>query len=468
MTGRPIGWRWAAVLIPGVLLYFLPAPGLSGPQRHLLAVFVATIVSLAAQPVPMAVSVVVAMTTLALTGTLPGGQVLTGFSNPTVWLIFTAFLFARGVTGTGLGMRVAYLFIRRFGRSALTLAYSVTGANLVMAPFVPSDTARGGGIIFPIVRSLAQVFGSEPGPTANRLGSFLILTAFHANYAVSAMFLTAMASNALIAEFARKVAHVELTWGSWALAASLPGLLTLVLAPYVIYRLHPPEVRDTQAARAHAAEELAQMGPMSGRELRLSLIFLAVMAGWVTSPWHGVSNTIVALAGISAILLCRVLTWDELLAEGRAWDALIWFGPLIMMADALNESGVIRILSSALFRGMRGWPWPLAAFALAVAYLYIHYAFASMTAQVMALYSSFLAAGVAAGAPPLAMSLALAFLSSLNAAMTHYGTGSAPVFFGAGYVGQGTWWRLGLLLSLMHVAIWLGIGPLWWKALGMW
>jgi len=468
MTRRSIGLRWAAVLIPGVLLYFLPLPGLSAPQRHLLAVFAATIVSLAAQPVPMAVSVVVAMTTLALTGTLPGAQVLTGFSNATVWLIFTAFLFARAVMVTGLGRRVAYLFIQRFGRSALTLGYSMAGANLVLAPFVPSDTARGGGIIFPITRSLAQVFGSEPGPTANRLGTFLILSAFHTNYTVSAMFLTGMAANAMIAEFARKIAHVDLTWGNWALAALLPGFLTLALAPYVIYRLHPPEVRDTQAARAHAAEELAQMGPMSRRETTLSLIFLAVMGGWVTSPWHGVNNTIVALAGISAILLCRVVTWDELLSEGRAWDALIWFGPMVMMSEALTESGVIRILSSVLFHGMRGWSWPMAAVALAVAYLYLHYAFASLTAHVMALYPSFLAAGVAAGAPPLAMALVLAFFSSLDAAMTHYGTGSAPVFFGAGYVAQGTWWRIGGLLSLMNLVIWLGIGPLWWKALGMW
>jgi len=344
----------------------------------------------------------------------------------------------------------------------------VTGANLVVAPFVPSDTARGGGIIFPITRSLAQVFGSEPGPTADRLGSFLMLSAFHANYTVSAMFLTAMASNALIADFARKIAHVELTWGNWALAASIPGLLTLALAPCIIYRLYPPGVRDTQAARAHAAGELALMGRMSRREISLSLIFVGVMAGWVTSPWHGINNTFVALGGISAILLCRVLEWDELLAEGRAWDALIWFGPLVMMADALNESGVIRVLSSGLFHGMRGWSWPLAALTLAVAYLYLHYIFASMTAHVMAFYASFLAAGLAAGAPPLLISLVLAFFSSLDAAMTHYGTGSAPVFFGAGYVSQGRWWRVGLLVSLMNLAIWLGIGPLWWKALGMW
>ena len=191
--------RWAAVLIPGAILYFAPIPAFNITQRHLLAIFVATVVSLIAQPVPMGVSVLVSMTLLALTRTLSPVAVLAGFSNVVVWLIFTAFLFARAVTFTGFGLRVAYLFVRQFGRSPLTLGYSIAASGLVLSPFVPSDTARGGGIVYPITRSLAQAFGSEPGATAGRLGTFLILVAFHTNYTASAMFLTSMAANPLIA-----------------------------------------------------------------------------------------------------------------------------------------------------------------------------------------------------------------------------------------------------------------------------
>ena len=154
------------VLIPGLLLYFFPLPGLNTMQSHLLGVFLATIIALVAQPVPMGVSVVVAMTLLALTRTFPPAKALSGFSNVTVWLIFTAFLFARAVTATGFGTRVGYLFIRRFARTPLSLGYSIAAADVVLAPFIPSDTARGGGIIFPVVRSVAADFGSEPGPTA--------------------------------------------------------------------------------------------------------------------------------------------------------------------------------------------------------------------------------------------------------------------------------------------------------------
>jgi DASS family divalent anion:Na+ symporter len=461
-------WRWAAVLAPGLLLYLLPLPALNVVQRHLLAIFVATIVALVAQPLPMGASVVISMTLLALTGTLTPAKVLSGFSNITVWLIFLAFLFGRAFTVTGLGKRVGYLFVRRFARSPLSLGYSLAAADLVLAPFIPSDTARGGSVIFPVTRSVAAALGSEPGPTAKLAGSYLILASFHTCYTASAMFLTSMAANPLIAEFAMRVGHVELTWGRWFLGSSVPGFLTLIAVPWLLCRIVKPQIHDMAPARAHAHVELEKMGPVSREEKWLAVILSAMMAGWVTAPWHGVSNTFVAFSGLAAILLARVLSWDDLLDERRAWDALIWFAPLLMMSDALNDTGVIKLLSAKLFSLMAGWPWMLALLALAVSYFYLHYTFASLTAQSTALYAAFLAAGLAAGVPPLLAALPLAYFSSLNAALTHYGTGSAPVFFGAGYLRQSEWWRVGFLISLADMVIWLGVGIGWWKLIGFW
>jgi divalent anion:Na+ symporter, DASS family len=464
----PALWRYAVVLVPGILFYWLPVPGLNEIQRHLLAIFLSTIVALVVQPLPMGVSVLMAMVALALTRTLTYAKVLSGFSNQNVWLIFTAFLFARAVTATGFGQRVAYYFVRAFGHNSLTLGYAIAASNVALAPFIPSDTGRGGGIIFPITRSLAQAFQSEPGPTSRRLGSYLMLVGFQSTCASSAMFLTSMAANPMIAEFARKIGHVELTWTTWAAGAAVPGLLTMLLMPLLIYRLHPPEIKDTESARTLARTELARMGRMQRQERWLVAILLCVMAGWVGSPWHGIPNAFVAMSGVCAILVARVLTWAELLAEHRAWDALVWFAPLLMMADQLNETGVISVVSGGIFRHMGGWSWPAALFALVVAYLYVHYSFASMTAQATALYPGFLAAAVLAGAPPLLSAACLGYFSSLDACLTHYGTGSAPVFFGAGYVPQGTWWKLGFLLSVLHLFLWVGVGSLWWKLLGWW
>ena len=461
-------WRWAVVLGPGVLLYFFALPGMSTAQERLFAIFDATIIALVAQPVPMGVSVLLAMTLLALTGTLTPLRVLSGFGNVTVWMVFTAFLFSRAVTQTGFGTRVGYRFIERFGRTPLRLGYSLAAADLVLAPFIPSDTARGGGVIFPITRSVAGAFGSEPGPTAGKIGSFLMLVSFHTTYAASAMFLTGMAANPLIAEFALKIGHVELTWGRWLAGSIVPGLLTLGIVPWLLLRLARPEIQHTEEARTMARQELARRGPMERGEKWLVGIMLGVMAGWVTAPWHGVSNTFVALSGLCALLLARVIAWEDLLDEHRAWDALIWFAPLVMMSDAMNEMGAIRVLSGGLFAAIHGWAWPLALAVLVTAYCYVHYGFASLTGHVTALYPAFLAATLAAGAPPMMAALALAYFSNLNAAMTHYGTGSAPVFFGAGYVRQVDWWRYGFLISLVNLVIWLGIGPMWWKLVGIW
>ena len=460
--------RWLVVLAPGLALYLAPLPGLDAGQRHLLALFAATIVALVVRPVPMGVSVLVTMTLLSLTGTLPLTTVLSGFGNGTAWLVFCAFLFARAVMTTGIGVRIAYFFIGRFGRTSLTLGYSVAISNLVLAPFVPSDTARGGGIIAPIIRSLAQALGSEPGPTGNRIGAYLTLVGFHCTYAASAMFLTGMAANPLIAEFAHKLAGVDLTWGRWALAALVPGLCTFAIVPWLLHQLNPPDLQDTEHARAHAREKLQRMGPMRTAEKKFVVVMFAVIAGWITSPWHGAANSTVALAGVCALLLAEVVTWNELLSDTKAWDALIWFAPLLMMADQLNERGVIGIISGAMFQHLHGWPWAVSIAVLPVSYLYAHYGFASMTAHVSALYPSFLGAALAAGVPAPVAVWPLAFCSNLNAGLTHYGTGSAPVFFGPGYVSQQTWWTLGFIVSAVNLAIWLGIGLVWWRLIGLW
>ena len=460
--------RWTAVLATGALLYFLPLPGLTAPQRQLLAIFIATILALVVRPAPMGVSVLIAMTLLALTGTIPANRVLLGFSNQTVWLIFSAYLFARAISSTGLGMRVAYTLIRRFATTPLRLGYAVVSAGMLVAPFVPSDTARGGGVVFPVTRSLALAFASEPGPTARKIGSFLMLTGFHGNYLASAVFLTSMVATPLIAQFVMKIANVEITWLGWLAGSCVPALFSLAAVPYFIHKWHRPEIQDTAPARVMAADRLQEMGPMSAGERGMVVILFAVMFGWVTSPWHGIANAFVALTGICAQLLTGLLRWDELLSETKAWDVLLWFAPLIMMADELNSGGVVKVVSEALFTHLHGLSWIVALLILTLIYFYTHYVFASLTAHTTALFPAFFAAAIATGAPPLLAALPLAYFSNLNAGITHYGTGSAPVFFGAGYVSELEWWRIGFLVSLVNVTIWLGVGGLWWKAIGLW
>jgi DASS family divalent anion:Na+ symporter len=148
---------------------------------------------------------------------------LKGYSDPLVWLVLCAFFISRGVMKTGLGERIAYHFIRAIGQRSIGLVYALVGTDTLLATIIPSNSARAGGVIFPIARSLAQAYDSHPGPTARRLGAYLMVAVYHCDVIACAMFLTGQASNVLIARFAKEVSGVELTFTSWAAAMIVPG-----------------------------------------------------------------------------------------------------------------------------------------------------------------------------------------------------------------------------------------------------
>ena len=465
-TQRPL--RAAIVLVAGALVWFLPPPeGVTIAAWHLLAIFMATILGLVLQPLPMGAVVLMGLTATVFTGTLTINEALGGFQNRTVWLIVSAFLFARCLTKTGLGRRLAFVFIRAFGHKTLGLAYALGLTDLVLSPGIPSGTARTGGVMFPIVKSLASAYGSEPGPTAGKIGAFLMHSAYQIHSVTCAMFLTAMVANPLMMELAAEVAGVEISWFDWAKASIVPGILSFFGLPYLIFVMVKPEIRETPEAARLAHEELRRMGPMGPEERSLIVVFGLVFLFWITGQWTGLHATAVAFMGLSILLILDVIQWEDVVSERSGWDALVWFGGLVGMATMLGELGLPAWFSTFVGGYMEEWNWLPVMAILALVYLYAHYFFASLTAHATALYAPFLATAVAAGAPPVLAALIFAFLTSLCASLTHYAGGPSPLYWGAGYIDIKEWWAVGFAASLMFIGIWLGIGSAWWRMLGL-
>jgi DASS family divalent anion:Na+ symporter len=459
--------RMLLVLISGAALWLAPRPPAIPPQGwHLLAIFCATILGMILQVMDSGAVVLLGLVAAMLTGAMSVAAVLGGFSNPIVWLIVSAFLFSQAVTATGLGRRLAYVFIRAFGRRTLALGYALVASELVIAPAVPANTARAGGIFFPVVTSIARVCGSLPHQSP-RLGGFLMLNQFHATIILSAMFLTSTTTNPLAAGLAEKTSGLAISWGMWAGAALLPGVISLGLVPWILYRLHPPESVDSPEAPAEAQRQLRELGPMKRPEIALAAVVGCCLLLWITTPLHHLDPTAVAFLGLGAMLLGNALSWQDMIKTSGAWDAMLWFGGLISMADWLGRLGVTPWFAHSVASRVHG-PWFWILLILSLVYFYSHYAFASMTAHVTAMYAPFLGVAVAAGAPALLAALVLGFFSTLNAAMTHYSTGPAPIYFGAGYVDQAVWWKLGFLVSVANILVWLGCGLPYWKAIGIW
>ncbi|KAG5566274.1 hypothetical protein RHGRI_002018 [Rhododendron griersonianum] len=474
----PQPWQGASMtpllasLATGVILWFIPPPaGVTKIAWQLLSIFLATIVGIITQPLPLGAVALLGLGAAVLTKTLPFAAAFSAFGDPIPWLIALAFFFARGFIKTGLGNRVAYQFVSLFGSSSLGLGYSLVFSEALLSPAIPSVSARAGGIFLPLVKSLCVACGSNVGDgTEHKLGSWLMLTCFQTSVISSSMFLTAMAANPLSANLAFSAIGQTIGWMDWAKAAIVPGLVSLILVPLILYVIYPPSVKSSPDAPKLAREKLKSMGPMSRNEIIMAATLVLTVGLWVFGGVLNVDAVTAAILGLSVLLITGVVTWKECLAESVAWDTLTWFAALIAMAGYLNKYGLISWFSQTVvkFVGGLGLSWQLSFGILVLLYFYSHYFFASGAAHIGAMFTAFLSVASALGTPPYLGAMVLAFLSNLMGGLTHYGIGSAPVFYGANYVPLAKWWGYGFLISIVNLIIWLGVGGVWWKFLGLW
>ena len=458
----------ALVAVYAVVVLLVPRPeGVTPDGWHRTGIFIATIAGLLIQPMAGAALILISLTLLVLVGGLPASRVLAGFASPAVWLVFVAMMMSRALRDSGLSRRIALIFIRLFGQTSLGVSYALAATDVTLASGV-SITARSGGIILPIARSLAELYDSRPGPTANRLGRFLMMALYQGSAVSCAMFLTGQASNVLVAGFAAKLAGVTVTWSSWFIAGLVPGLVSSLVVPLVVMKVLPPEVIRTPAAPQFAREQLREMGGMGRHEAVSLAVFTLVCLLWMTTAWHGVEVAVVAMAGLAVLLVTDVLPWETALREQPAWDIFVWYGGLLTLGEVLNETGSTAVFAQWVGGAFSGQSWMVVLLLTIGVYFYAHYAFASVTAHALAMFQPFVVMLIGLGTPPLLAVYSLACMANLTAGLTHYGTTTAPMVLAQGYVTLRDWWTVGFVVSLANIAIWLTVGFGWWKLLGFW
>ncbi len=464
-----------------VLIALLPAPeGLAPYAWYYFALFAGVIVALMVEPLPGGAVGLIGVTTAAVLAPYvlfapaelakPGFKVasaalawaLSGFSNATVWLIFGAFMFALGYETTGLGRRIALMLVKAMGRRTLTLGYAVVFADALLAPFTPSNTARSGGTIYPVIRNLPALYDSRPNdPSARRIGSYLMWVAIATTCVTSSMFLTALAPNLLALELVKKTAGIDITWAQWFTAFAPVGLLLLLAVPLLTYLLYPPGVRQGDEVPRWAAEDLRKMGGPSARELTLLALVLIALALWIFGG-EFINPTTAALLVIVFMLMTRVVSWDDMMANKAAWNTLAWFATLVALAEGLSRVGFVKWFAGAVASGMAGHsPW-LAMVLLVLIFYFSHYLFASVTAHVTAMLPVMLAVGATIPGLDMAQfSLLLCLTLGIMGMLTPYATGPSPVYYGSGYLPARDYWVLGAVFGVIFIVVFLLVGMPW-------
>ena len=371
-----------------------------------------------------------------------------------------------GFVTSGLGKRIAYKMLSLFGGSSLGIAYSLGISDLIMAPAMPSVTARSGGIIFPITRSINDVLGSAPGVTGKRIGDFLTMVCFQFTPITGAIFLTGMAANPLVASLAKSSLGMEITWGGWFISAVVPAMVCFCLMPLLVYKLLDPELKRTPEAKAMGKQALGELGSMSSNEKKVAFGFVLALVGWGTSLITGLSATSVGLGLAAYLFASGAVSWKSLLNDHAAWDTVIWFSVIISLATGLADLGFIKWMTIKLGSGIQGFGAMESFIVLGILYIYVHYLFATATGHVAALYAPFAATAIAAGAPPMMVAICFGIFSNLMWGNTEYGGGPGPIYFAQGYFERPRFYKINLCVVTANVIIIFAVGMLWWKLLG--
>jgi len=458
-------WRILAPLALGGIVLLFPVPqGLTIAAWRFLALFVAVVAALVFEPLPGAVVGLTGITVAVVTGIVdhrPGEAIrwaLAGFSDGTVWLIFLAFMLALGYEKTGLGRRLALSIVKALGRKTIGLGYATALADLALAPFTPSNTARSAGTIYPVIRQLPGLYGSEPGESARKLGSYVMWNAFAGMCVSSSLFMTGMAPNILAVGMITRAAGFTITWTEWFMGFLPVGLLLAATLPLIIYKLYPPTVKRSEEVPKWAGRELEKLGRLSVREISMLLVAVLALGLWIFARDH-ITATAVALLAFSLMLLSRVVTWDDVLDNRPAWNALIWFATLVTMAGGLSRLNIIAWVGRTISGALAGLSVTMIMATLAVVFFFIHYMFASITAHTVALLPMFLAVGLAIPDFPVKpYAMLLAYTLGLMGVLTPYATGPAPVYYGSGFLSRRDFWGLGLIFGCIFIVVLLVIG----------
>ena len=447
------------VLAVGIWLTPVPA-GLTPPAWHLFAVFASAIASVLIGSFPLLPSALLAVAAVVLTGTISPAKAFAGFANLSVLLVVIAFLVAIAVVKSGLGRRISLFMVSLFGKSSVGLAYSIVITDAIIAPGFPSNTARG-GVLFPIVLSVASGSGSRPEePEGRKLGGYLMFCGMASLSVSSALWMTATSANPLGVQIVKGFG-VEIGFGKWLVVAAVPALIALLLLPWLVARIFPPGIGQTPDAPVAARKELAALGPLKRDEWITAGIFAFMILGWVFGDSLQLNGTSVAFAGLGMLLMSNVIGLKDIAEHGEALETFLWLAVLFALSGQLNELGFMGYVGQRLASYIVGLSWQMTYVILVALYVLIHYMFVSQTSQVLALLGVFLDVGIRGGVPAPLMAFALLFASSYFSVITPQGGSQNVIFVSSGYLTQPELYRLGLLVTIFFLAVFLIIGTPW-------
>jgi L-tartrate/succinate antiporter len=372
-------------------------------------------------------------------------------------------MFAMGYEKTGLGRRIALALMKKMGGTALGIAYAVSFADLALAPFTPSNTARSGGTVYPIAINIPPMYQSFPEEGRRKIGAFLMWNCLAVCAVTSSMFVTASTPPILAISMVHKAApHLPaISWMEWFIAVA-PACIVLFLAtPLLSYIIFPPSEKRSPEAPKWAAAELEKLGPISRREITMTLIAFGALGMWIGGSKY-MNATMVGIVAVCLLMILDVVKWEDILSNKNAWNTLAWFATLISMASGLDRVGFVKWFSGYSASYFAGSSIILVMIGMAAVFYFAHYFFASLVAHVVAMLPVMLATALAVPNMDIRV-FGMLLIGSIGmmSMLTPYAGGPSGIYYNSRYVTPKEFWTLGAIFGVIYFTVYLGIFMIW-------
>jgi len=477
-------WGLLAAIAALIVVLMLPTPaGLPVAGHRMLAIFGFAVVVWVTEALDYAVSAVVIAALMAfLLGTSPNvanpkvligtsaalTTAMSGFGNTALTLVAAALFLAAAMTITGLDRRIALAILSRVGARTSRIVIGSIVVSTVLAFLVPSATARAAAVI-PIMMGVVLAFGVDK---KSRFAGLLMITTVQAVSIWNVGIKTAAAQNLVAIGFIQNTLKQDVTWLNWFIAAAPFSILMSIGLYFIMMTMMPPEAKEMPGGQAAVQKSLADLGPMTGKEMRLLAISLILLCFWATEGiLHKFDSSTTTTIAVALLFLpgIGVMDWKKANAF-IPWGTIVLFGVGISLGTALLQTQAAQWLANIIVAGfgLNALPILTILAVMSIFLIVIHLGFASATALASSMIPIVIAVMQKVQAPGLnvlGMTLVLQFVVSFGFIL--------PVNSPQGMVAYGTdtfvvkdFIRTGIAITILAYVLTMLFGATYWHWLG--
>jgi len=443
-----------------VLVLLAPTPeGLSEQGKASLAVFALCGILWTTAALPLSVTSLLAIALLPVFGAIDAAKAFSLFGNRAVFFILGAFILAAAMISSGLSTRIALMFLRRFDRNPPMLVVGVILSCAFMSLWMPEHAVA--AIMFPIVLEIASALKLRPG--SSNYGKALFLGLAWGSITGGVTTLLGGARNPLAIGILREEYGLTINFTEWLVAALPISVLLLGAVLVTLLKCFPSEIKDLKPARDVLARKVVELGRISTTEKKVLAITLLTIAAWmILGEEFGLATT--ALLGASALFVIRAIGWEDI-ENYVNWGVILMYGGAIALASAIEITGAARWMVAGLLGHFSPGPYLLLGL-LALIVLAITEIMSNAAVVALVLPIAFELAEATGGISPEVVVLAVALPAGLGYCLP-IGTPPNAIAYSAGYFRIRDSIKVGLILDIVSLLIFILVARFYWTAKGL-